>query len=479
MLTSSDAKEIDLETIYPYINKKLLYPLCETLYRSNIMSCYRQLVESDMYDEKTLQELQNRRIHSLAKHCYENVKYYRDLFKRIKLTPDDIRKSEDLAKVPILTKQIIRENYDSLISRDYRKRHVKYHSTGGSTGEPLRYLADSDTWSMAWASSFRAWKWYGLKVGEKIFTLAGSSLVGKKHDSLTRKDVFERVLMRNKKHNVFLFGDTEMMSHYESYLGYHPSAIRGYPSILYAFACFIEKNKLPVISPKVVLTTGEILLPMYRETIERVFLAPVYDSYGAGDGGIASHECLKKNGLHVTEERCYIEICNTNGTPVPVGDHGHVISTDLYNYTFPFIRYQVGDVSYIKKEKCSCGRQSKLLGEILGRSGKLLYTKAKYPVSPTILPIMLYPDLDYHKLENQLLYNNIDKFQILQDARGDLIIYLKMKSSKHEDPVLYSYIVKNYEEIFVNSRVDIQFVADIPLLPSGKESYVWSDFVPD
>ncbi len=92
---------------------------------------------------------------------------------------------------------------------------------------------------------------------------------------------------------------------------------------------------------------------------------------------------------------------------------------------------------------------------------------------------MLYPDLDYHKLENQLLYNNIDKFQILQDARGDLIIYLKMKSSKHEDPVLYSYIVNNYEEIFTNSCVDIQFVADIPLLPSGKESYVWSDFVPD
>ena len=89
---------------------------------------------------------------------------------------------------------------------------------------------------------------------------------------------------------------------------------------------------------------------------------------------------------------------------------------------------------------------------------------------------MLYRDLDYNKYENQLLYNKIDRFQIQQDINGDLKILLKMKSKDEESLGLFSYIVKNYERVFIGSSICLEFVDRIASLPSGKEDFVISHY---
>ena len=91
-------------------------------------------------------------------------------------------------------------------------------------------------------------------------------------------------------------------------------------------------------------------------------------------------------------------------------------------------------------------------------------------------PIMMYPDLDYHKLESQVLYNKIDKFQIRQDKVGDIQVLLKMKDKADENPAKYDFIVTNYRNHFVGSEVSLSFVDEIPVLPSGKEDYCVSEF---
>jgi phenylacetate-CoA ligase len=152
------------------------------------------------------------------------------------------------------------------------------------------------------------------------------------------------------------------------------------------------------------------------------------------------------------------------------------LTTDLHNYAFPFIRYIVGDMSYIKEDLCSCGRKSRLLGEIIGRNGKLLYSKEGVPISPTMLPVMLYPDLDYNKVDNQILYNKIDRFQIQQDAMGDIKVLLKMKNEHDKDSNLFGFVIENYKKAFPGSRISLEFVDSILPMPSGKEDYVVSEF---
>ena len=111
----------------------------------------------------------------------------------------------------------------------------------------------------------------------------------------------------------------------------------------------------------------------------------------------------------------------------------------------------------------------------MGRAGKLLYNKQGVPLSPTMLPIMLYPDMDFHLVENQIEYNKIDRFQIRQDREGNVQILLKLKQGVEELKTTEK-ILENYRRHFVGSEVSIVFVDDIPSLPSGKEDYCVTEF---
>ena len=460
---------------YNFIDRNILLPIGDLAYGSSVR---KRLVEFRQYDhlsQEEIKDLQDWKLRKMVQHCYENVPYYTKLFDRLGLKPEDIQTRADLIKLPILTKQIIRDNYDDLMSTTIPVSRLIKSSTGGSTGTPLQFCKDAKEWSGQKAATLRAWEWYGLHLGDKIFSLGGNSIV-KKKKKFSYKNVYDEVIMRNFKHSSADVTDEGMQKHYESLMKLKPVAIRGYGSSLYIFARYIEKNQFPVCPIKVVLTTGEVLVPEYRRKLEQVFQAPVYDEYGAGDGGILSHECPERDGLHIEESLCVIEITDKAGSVLPDGQVGYVTTTDLENYAFPFLRYHVGDMAYIKSGECPCGRQSRRFGEIMGRAGRLVYTKQGVPISPTMLPIMMYPNLDYHNLESQVLYNKIDKFQIRQDKVGDIQVLLKMKDKADEDPATYDFIITNYQNHFVGSEVSLSFVDEIPVLPSGKEDYCVSEF---
>lgn len=461
--------------LYNWIDRHILLPLADIVYHSSIAKRLKELEKNDFLPRQELLDIQNVKLQKLVHHCYETVPYYKKLFDSLGLSPDDIQTSADLPKLPVLTKQIIRDNYDDMFSTAIPSSRFKKCSTGGSTGTPLKFCTDTAEWSGQKAATLRAWEWYGIKLGDKIFSLGGNSIV-KRKKKLSLKNIYDIVIMRNYKHSSADVSDSCMAQHYQSLMKINPKVIRGYGSSLYILADYIDRMHLPVPEIKAVLTTGEVLMPDYRMKLENVFHAPVYDDYGAGDGGILTHECTNRCGLHITEEMCIIEITDRDGNLLPDGTTGFVATTDLENYAFPFIRYHVGDMAYIKPGMCDCGRQTRLIGEVMGRCGKLMYNKQGVPISPTMLPIMLYPKLNYHNPEYQALYNKIDRFQIRQDQQGDITILLKMKS-KADETDQFNYIIDNYSSHFVGSDVSLKFVDDIPLLPSGKEDYCISEYL--
>ena len=459
--------------LYNFIDKNLIIPIADLVSGSTLATQLRKLKASEFISQEKMTVLQDEKLQRLIRHCYDTVPYYHKLFQKLCIKPEDIKTRDDLQKLPILTKQIIRDNYDDLFSNAVDPRQRKYASTGGSTGTPLKFCMDKREWSLQRASSFRAWEGYGIHLGDKFFSLAGSSL-SQKGQLLTSKGVYDLVIMRNHKFSSANVDENSMLSLLNEFKRIRPKVVRGYGSTLVVFARFLKKVGYQPDSVKVVLTTGEVLLPNYRKELEEVFNAPVYDAYGAGDGGIVSHEC-SNHRLHITEELCIIEITDKNGHVLPDGELGYVTSTDLENYVFPFIRYQVGDMSYISTDFCSCGRHTRHFGEVMGRAGKLVYNKQGVPISPTALPMLLYPDLDYHKTENQNLYNKIDRFQIRQDEAGNINIILKLKD-KADANDQFDYILTNYKNQFVGSEITLTFVDEIPTLPSGKEDYCISEY---
>lgn len=461
-------------SFYSCIDKHILLPFSDAVMSRGLSKEWKVMREAELFSEEQLFDFQSKRLQALIHHCFFHVPYYRNLFHSLNLRPEDIKSRDDLKKIPVLTKQMVRDHFDELVAENIAEYNVMEGSTGGSTGTPLRYKKDVQTWNMMWASSFRAWDWYGYHLGEKMFTLGGNSLV-KKSKYFCKKDIFDRVIMRNLKRSSGEVDEMAMKNHYEAFMRYKPVAMRGYASSLVIFARYIEKNNLPLHQLRLVLTTGEILMPEYRETIERVFRCHVYDAYGAGDGGIASHECLLQQGLHISEERCVVEITDKEGNVLPDGETGFVCATDLGNYAFPFLRYHVGDMAYIKPGKCACGRLSRVLGQVMGRAGKLLYNKQGVPISPTMLPFMLYPNKDYHNPASIEVYNKIDRFQFRQDKVGNIKVLLKLKDPQ-EALSQFDFVIANCQDFFIGSEVQLEFVDNIPTLPSLKEDYCVSDY---
>ncbi len=464
-------------SIYSIIDRKVLIPLGDKLKGRNLYGEFKNALNTEWLSESELLELQNEKLQKLVKHCYNNVPYYKKVFDDCHLVPDDIRTRADLVKLPILTKEIIREHYDELVSKDIEKRKYIDSSTGGSTGTPMRFKEDVETWNKLKSLNFRGWTWAGFNVGEKMFTLAGNSLVKKNtsNSKMMVKNLYDLMIMRNEKHDCTDITPEALGRYYKAMMDYKPVAIRGYASSLFFLAKYIEQEHLPVCKVKVVFTTGEKLHPKYRYKIQQVFHAPVFDGYGASDGGVTAHECYMHEGLHIGEEHCVVEITDIGGMQLPDGEVGHVIITDLNNYVFPFLRYKVGDLAYIKKELCSCGRKHRLLGEVIGREGRAIYNKQGRPFSSIVIDNMMFKDLDIHTEECQRLYERMDKFQIRQDKNGDLRILIK-PIDKHEPIETFEYIKDNFNQYFSDSKVEIVFVDDIPPLPSGKEDYCISEY---
>lgn len=464
--------------LYSWIDRNLLLPLGERLLNRNLTGEYKESLALEWLSKEELYQYQCKKLQRLIQHCYQNVPYYTQLFDAIGIKPENIRCREDLTCLPVLTKDLIRDNYDDLISKDLHKRKYLQASTGGSTGVPMKFLEDINTWNRSRAASFTMWHNAGYEIGEKMFTLAGNSLVNKTSTAsrgITSKSIYDIVIMRNNKQFCTNPAIDPLEFHYKSMIKYKPKAIRGYASSLYFFARYIEKNHLPICPIKAIFTTGDMLYPKYRHKIQQVFKVPVFDAYGASDGGVLAFECPLHEGLHLSEENCVVEITDNSGNVLPDGEVGHIITTDLNNYVFPFLRYKVGDMGYIKKESCSCGRSSRLIGEVIGRASKAIYNKQGRSFSCVVMDNMMFKDIDFHNSENQKLYERMQQFQIRQDEKGDikiLIIPVNSQESIHT----FDYVLDNFKKHFPDSIVELKFVSEIPTMSSGKEDICVSEY---
>jgi len=291
------------------------------------------------------------------------------------------------------------------------------NSTSGSTGEPFRYCLDRKSVGIARAALWRGWGYAGYGFGDKVAVLAGLSLGSRLQQSLGRaaKKVFDRVMYFpavNLRREI-------LKVHAENMLKYNPKFIRGYPSSLYFFASFLEKEKIDGICPKAVITTAEMLFPFQRSLLEKVFRCGVFDGYGAYDGGTGAFECEGHSGYHVAVEKVVMEFCDDDGNRVSEGEKGRIIATDLFNYAMPFIRYDTGDMGVYSSEECSCGRKLPLMKQVLGRTTDMLRFSNGAVLSGPSLTV-IFKDFDFKQ------------YQLVQD-RGDLLVVRVIKGKTFVD----------------------------------------------
>jgi phenylacetate-CoA ligase len=156
------------------ITEKIILPLSDIALGQSVAKHFKFLQKSQWWSEAKLKEYQNKKLRELIKHSYENVPYYTELFDSLNLTPSDINTTDDLVKLPILTKETIRENFKNgkIIAKNIPIKELMLRGSSGSTGEPLQYYITKDAYSFNIAANLRGWYWMGYRLGDKYIKLS-------------------------------------------------------------------------------------------------------------------------------------------------------------------------------------------------------------------------------------------------------------------------------------------------------------------
>jgi phenylacetate-CoA ligase len=351
--------------------KKSLFVLAHQAQYPKFHSCYKHIVKNQWNTYDYQKEQQEKQLRYMIKFAYQNIPYYHKLFKGLKITPHDILTINDLEKLPVMTKDIIIDNWEDLKPLTLSSMKYSNQTTGGSTGVPLKYrLLKSDRFLGA-ALLYRGWNYTGYELGDKMIFLGGSSIGTVNKSTVTHK--IHEVVRNLKLFSSFDMGLEDMQSYVDQINSFKPKFLRGYPTSISFLSDYIHSNNLNITQVNAIYTTSEKLLPHAVKKIEDTFDCNVYDNYGLHDGGVGAYQCSEKDGYHIDTERAIMEIVDDSGKQINDG-LGRILATSLNNFAMPFIRYDTGDLGHVIEDQCSCGRKSKLLKEIVGRQQEMLQT---------------------------------------------------------------------------------------------------------
>jgi phenylacetate-CoA ligase len=255
--------------------------------------------------------------------------YYRNLCIQNGVSSlDDIRRLEDIVKLPIMTKDMLKAHGEELLTRG--KRGLIKNHTSGTTGTPLMVY---ENWPALWREQAYLYcyrKRCGFTYGEPLVSLRGN---------LTRRDTSLNVHVSN---TLFLSSYNINSRTAETYHRlieqHHPKAIEGYPSSLYSLALVFRDKGLECDIP-VTFTSSETIYGYQREVIESVFHTKIYDHYGTTERTISIEESFDHDG--------YFE---SPGYGIEEYRDDCIITTSLINEAFPLIRYITNDRIILKDD---------------------------------------------------------------------------------------------------------------------------------
>lgn len=356
-----------------------------------IISNKKKYKKTQFLGRSELIDIQTKKLKIILEEAVNNVPFYFHLQNKIDF---ENFKFSDLEKFPVVDKRIIRDNYESFLSRKFSNKVLEYKATSGSSGEPFKVPKAFYSDGIEQCMMFRAWSMnpqYEYKFRDPCIVLRSYSPepgeLPYKIDNILNYWYLSPFDINDK--NIFLYYNLIKKS--------CSKIIRAYPSSLYIFTLFLEKYNLRLPQIKTLFTSSENLLPSYQNKIQEFWQLPLIDWYGQNERTVTVQKC-EYGVYHNNDEYGIIELDSTN----------QIIATSLNNNIMPLIRYATNDLAHPPKiNTCKCGRGLSIPFESIdGRTDDLLH-KADGSIVPTV---NIYNAMEKYQFVNQFrIIQNSDK----------------------------------------------------------------------
>jgi len=332
-----------------------------------------QLLRNQWRSPQALRELQDEKLQRLVRHAYDRVSYYRRLLDEAGVDPSDVRGVDDLERLPLMSREdLMGLPPQESVARGLEPGRCRQATTSGSTGIPLTIRHrrwDLTRMNLAWGRAYFA---HGLKPWQRMVTFSGQKKIPEDRPWYERLGLLRRRTLST-------WDDPEQWL--ELLHAWQPQALSGYVMTLKLLALAIQARPEIGWRPQVVFQSSGLLDEASRRFLQGAFDCKIVDIYGSAEGGCIAWECDVCPGYHVSADMVLVELLR-DGRPVPPGEEGEVVITNLHSYAMPFIRYRQGDVGRWAGEGTVCGRGLPVMAVVEGRLGDFITLPSGKQLSP-------------------------------------------------------------------------------------------------
>jgi phenylacetate-CoA ligase len=450
--------------LYGPVLAKVLFPAFEAARKRPTVPLLRGLRETERWTPGALRDLQIGLFRRLIRHAYRHTPFYRQLLDGRGLSPEDFRTVDDLAKLPLLERSVLRASIDARTA-SVPPLPVITKTTSGSSGQPVtvRYNAESRHWRDA--IRWRGYGWGGYEIGMRALHYWGFGPKALSTWWQKRKVALDRLVKRDLYVDCTPRGDDALLGAISQLRRFQPNVIVAYASGAGALAKFVNERTLRDWDAIPVLTGAERLLPDDRAAIEQAF-GPAFDTYGCREVMLIGSECEAHDGLHTSMENLIVELIvrEPDGTirSARPGETGEVAVTDLHNLACPMIRYVNGDLAIARGDaRCACGRGLVRIGPIEGRVTETLVDGSGRAVGGLVFNILL-----------ATIGGVTQSFQVVQRLDRS-IVFKVVPASGDKLPDRETKLLRDHAQRYLPGvPLTIEVVDDIPLTAAGKRRVV-------
>jgi phenylacetate-CoA ligase len=354
-------------------------------------------LKKSQWNLELLEKIKEKKLRYIINYVYHNIPYYHKKWKKIGIKPEEIKNTEDLRKLPTISKDEVIKNYNDFFPKWFNPFKVKKIQTSGTTGTPFQLFIDDSSCVYRDTMFLRCLSSLGYNYRDLIAYYWYEEL---------EKRFYHRLGFLRKVTMLSSWGDEvhirKLISTYPNILIYFPNRLIGILKKM--------KKEGACLNPRFVITQGELLTKNMRKIIETILNTDVYDVYGTVEMGIIAWQCQEKNAYHINEEMTIVETLKNEENVV--SELGEIVTTSTVNYVFPLIRYRTGDVGILSDEKCTCGRKLPLLKKIEGRKNEF-FVLSKIHKMPSELIDFFYNIPEVYRFQIFLNKDNIKKVRII------------------------------------------------------------------
>lgn len=342
-------------------SRECLYKLKWRRYHPTAFERFAELMRNE---RRTLDELMARQEsarQAIVRGAMEHTSFYPKFYGAAGFEIGDIGKDGWFERLPVVTKKELREHFDGFVNPDLRQ-FLKVSTTGGSTGTPTKTGYDGRAEEEVYP--WRLQSWFGVHPWDDHAYVWRD----------TRKSWpsrFKNGLLwwptKHLKLDASFLTDAAIAEFLKKFNRLRPAMLQGYVGALDQVARYAVDHHFMMWSPKFVWSTSAPIRPSNRALIERAFGAPVCDQYGSCEIRWIAQQCSRCAGLHVNVEHVNIEFVDGANRPVPKGEYGRTLLTNLEDVVFPLIRYENGDRGRWLTKSCDCGRTLPVIDSVKGR----------------------------------------------------------------------------------------------------------------